>query len=240
MSDSENNKGVSIAMPAYNVSTLIGECLDSVVNQKHLSDYNYEVLVGVDGCSETKNRLLEIKHNYEFLKVFWFPKNVGTYVVRNTLAYKAIYNNLIFFDADDIMCDMFIHDVVGYLEIYPIVRFMYHNFGEGSWAGRRSKEPASGVFGIRTNVFKELGGFVEFRVSSDDEFRGRAMGSGYKTYNIVNKDLFFRRRHKKSLTGDPATKQGSAYRDVIYKEIRRLQSLGVRKINPVFGECESI
>jgi len=226
---------LSIAIPAYNVSTLIEECLDSVINQKHLSDYDYEILVGIDKCDETKDRLLEIRHNYEFLKIFWFPKNVGTYIVRNTLAYKAMYNNLIFFDADDIMCDILVHDVVECLKIYPIVRFMYHNFGEGSWAGRRAKEPASGVFGIRTNVFKELGGFTEFRVSSDDEFRGRAGRSGHKTCNIIDKDLFFRRRHKESLTGDPATKQGSAYRARIYKEISKLQRLRVRKINPVFG-----
>lgn len=229
-------QNLSIVIPAYDVVMFIEECLDSVVNQKNLS--NYEILVGIDGCNGTKNKLLEVKNNYKFLKVFWFPKNVGAYTVRNTLAYKVVYNNLIFFDADDIMCDILVHDVTEYLKTYQIVRFMYHNFGEGSWAGKRSKEPASGVFGIKTNVFKELGGFAEFRVSSDDEFRDRSRRLQYKTYNIVDKDLFFRRRHKNSLTGDPATRQGSAYRDAFYKKIRGLHCLGIKKMNTVFGECE--
>jgi len=227
---------VSILIPAYNASAFIEECLDSVANQEHLS--NYEILVGVDGCGDTKDKLLEIKHNYEFLKVFWLPKNVGAYITRNTLAYKSIYDNLIFFDADDIMHDTLVFNVTEGLKSFHIIRFMYHNFGEGSWAGRRATEPASGVFGIRTNVFKAIGGFVEFRVSSDDEFRGRSMSLGYKTGNIVDGDLFLRRRHKKSLTGDPATKQGSKYRDGFYKKIRKLQASGLGKINPVFGECE--
>jgi len=240
MSNSESNRKISIIIPAYNASMFIKECLDSVVNQKHLFDYDYEILVGVDECNETKEKLLEIRNNYKFLKVFWFQKNVGAYVVVNTLAYKAIYNNLVFFAADDIMCDTFVYNVVGCLDTYHVVRFMYHNFGEGSWAGKRSKEPASGVFGIKTDVFKELGGFVDFRVSSDDEFRGRVIRSGHKTCNIIDKDLFFRRRHKKSLTGDSATKQGSAYRDVIYKKIGELQRLGIKKIDPVFGQCVEI
>ena len=240
MLDSKTNRKITISIPAYDVSMFIEECLDSIVNQKHLSNYDYEILVGIDGCDKTKGKLLEIKHNYEFLKVFWFPKNVGGYVVRNTLAYKAMYNNLIFFDADDIMNDILVLNVIECLMTYPIVRFMYNNFGEGNWAGRRSKEPASGVFGIKNSVFKELGGFVEFRVSSDDEFRDRSMRLGYKTCNIVDKNLFFRRRHKKSLTGDLTTKSGSVYRSGIYKKIDELHQLRIKKINPVFGECELI
>lgn len=230
-----SDKKISIIIPAYNVDEFIEECLDSVINQKYLSSYSYEILVGVDGCNETKNRVLEIKDTYEFLKVFWFPKNVGPYIVRNTLAYKAIHNNLIFFDADDLMCDVFVSNITENLKTHHVVRFMYSNFGEGSWAGKRSREPASGVFGIRADVFKELGGFVKFRVACDDEFRNRVQRL-YSTYNIMDKDLFFRRRHTKSLTGNPATKQGSVYRADVSRKINTLACRGAKKIDPVFGE----
>lgn len=230
-------KKVSILIPAYNASIFIEECLDSIVKQEGLSNCSYEFLVGVDGCGETKEKLLAIKNNYEFLKCFWFPINVGAYVVRNTLAHESSYTNLIFFDVDDIMCDTLVYDVVEALKYYAIVRFMYHNFGEGSWAGRRSKEPASGVFGINAGVFKSLGGFSHFRVSSDDDFRYRAAISGYQTYNIMDKDLFLRRRHSKSLTGNIDTKQGSNYRKGIYKQIDNEHRLGIKKADMVLGEC---
>lgn len=229
------NNEVSIIIPAYNVRLFIEECLDSVVNQSNLLDYRYEIIVGVDGCSDTKDKLIEIKDNYEFLKVFWFPKNVGAYVVRNTLAYKAVYNNIVFFDADDVMYDDLVKTVVKCLTTHHITRFIYYNFGEGSWAGRYAKIPASGVFGIKTTAFKNVGGFMKFRVASDDEFRERSSIMGFTTFNILNKSLFLRRRHKKSLTGNPETRQGSDYREKVRNELRKLRSSS--KINPTFGEC---
>ena len=231
------NKTVSILIPAYKAEDFIEECLTSIINQKNLSEYSYEILVGVDGCEETKDKLLEIKSNYKFLKCFLFEKNVGAYIVRNTLAYESRNTNLIFFDVDDIMCDTLVHDVVGALKYNSIVRFMYYNFGEGKWAGRRSKEPASGVFGINVSAFKDLGGFADFRVSSDDDFRHRALMLGYKTCNIMDKDLFLRRRHNKSLTGNILTTQGSDYRKIIYKKIDDMHRLGIKRVDPVFEKC---
>jgi len=229
-----SNKKVSIIIPAYKADSFIEECLDSIKNQNNLLNYKYEVLVGIDACGKTKNKLLEIKDTYEFLKVFWFPINVGGYIVRNTLAYKANYCNFIFFDADDIMNNMLIDNVLVYLNKYHVVRFMYSNFGEGSWVGRKAPCTASGVFGIRANIFKKLGGFMKFRVSSDEDFRNRLARSVYKTADI-NENLFFRRRHRDSLTGDPLTRQKSDYRNNIHKEMQKLTN---KKIEPVFGKCE--
>lgn len=236
MSNNYNNKEVSIIIPAYKADSFIEECLDSIRSQNNLLNYKYEILVGIDACDKTKNKLLEIRDAYKFIKIFWFPTNVGGYIVRNTLAYNANYCNFIFFDADDIMSSILIDNVLEYLNEYPVVRFMYSNFGEGSWVGRKAPCTASGVFGIRANVFKSLGGFMKFRVSSDENFRNRLARSIYKTVNI-NENLFFRRRHKGSLTGDPLTRQRSDYRNNIHKEMQKLTN---KKIEPVFGEYQLI
>lgn len=235
----DQKSGVSIIVPVYRAAPFIEECLDSVYNQTYIKNgHKYEVLVGVDGCVETKKKVLEIKNKYDNLRVYWFPENNGAYKTRNTLAYKTNYNHLIFFDADDIMSESLISKSVVVLKDFDIVRYMYMNFGEGNWAGRRSKEPAPGVFGIKVSVFKELGGFLNFPVAVDDEFRDRAIRLGYKTFAFMDEDLFSRRRHKKSLTGDPKTTQGSDFRNKCIREIRKLGF--IRKAVPILGECEEI
>lgn len=49
---------ISVLIPAYNCDLYIEQCIDSVVNQEHTSDVKYEIIVGVDGCEKTLNKLI--------------------------------------------------------------------------------------------------------------------------------------------------------------------------------------
>jgi len=94
----------SVVIPAFEARAFIEECLVSVIFQPQfrMAD-DYEILVGVDGCPATLERVKQIRSRYPALRLFWFPKNSGPYIVRNTLAYQARGEFLIFFDADDVM-----------------------------------------------------------------------------------------------------------------------------------------
>ena len=125
--NTDNVYDVSVLIPAWKTAEYIEECLDSVYKQRPL-----EILVGVDGCQETLDKLLEIKYKYPNLKVFWSEENVGCYLIRNSLFRESVGNKIIFFDSDDIMMDELIPTVCHYLDEYDVVRF----------------KKLSGVFGV--------------------------------------------------------------------------------------------
>jgi hypothetical protein len=55
-------KPISVIIAAYNADKFIEECLDSVFNQTYFVDNEYyEVLVGVDGCEKTLDKLKMIQ-----------------------------------------------------------------------------------------------------------------------------------------------------------------------------------
>ena len=95
---------VSVVISAYKNDRFLIEAINSVV--KSAKNNNYEILLGVDNCQVTMSGLIKNKNLLpNTLKIYYFPK-VGTYVIRNTLANIAKYENLIFFDSDDIMNDV--------------------------------------------------------------------------------------------------------------------------------------
>ena len=62
------------------------------------------------------------------IKILFFNKKPGTYVIRNTLALESKYDNLIFFDSDDIMKDNTVTDVLKNLNSHDSVRLMLMMF----------------------------------------------------------------------------------------------------------------
>ena len=89
-------EGVSILIPAYKSEAFIEDCIYSLIHQKHTCDY--EILIGVDGCEET----LSVVKNIPNVGVYYSKENIGVFPMRNSLAKKAKFDNLLFFDSDDI------------------------------------------------------------------------------------------------------------------------------------------
>ena len=80
-----NTTTLSIIIPTFINPTMLSECLNSI---RGYSDC--EILVGIDGCEETLEYVKKNKYN-ENIRFFYFDKNNGPYIVRNSLAKIQIY-----------------------------------------------------------------------------------------------------------------------------------------------------
>ena len=148
-------------------------------------------------------------------------KNVGPYIIRNTLATKAKYDNLLFFDADDIMNNNMISTILSYYNESRPIRFKYLNFihGNNYLKGRPHSTVAHGVFFISKKIFDGVGGFQPWMCGADTEFMKRCSNNGIIDINISNY-IFYRRIHNQSLTQNKSTRYRSKIRDVAVKFIK--------------------
>ena len=100
-------KTCAIIIAAYNADKYILECIHSVKNQIPLEGWEYDIRIGVDGCQKTADVLRKNK-----IPFYWSEKNVGAYVMRNSLMYLRPADYYIYFDADDIMNHDFIFQCI--------------------------------------------------------------------------------------------------------------------------------
>jgi glycosyltransferase involved in cell wall biosynthesis len=200
---------ISIIIPAFKSVKFIDECIKSI------NIPGVEILIGVDCCIETYNH---IKH---LNGVFYFPKNVGPYVIKNTLVDIASNQDIIFFDADDIMVTESIIDIKNALQNSDYVRLNYLNFRETSekddWH-TDVKVNNDAVIAIKKDLFNSLNGFYPWRCGADSEFKYRLEHNNLKEGKIH--DLcYYRRIHGENLTMKEETCYGSAIRNEYLKII---------------------
>jgi len=200
---------ISIIIPAFKSVKFIDECIDSI------NIPGVEILIGVDGCEETYNH---IKH---LDGVFYFPKNVGPYVIKNTLVDIASNQDIIFFDADDIMVTESILDIKNALQKSDYVKLNYLNFREISEKDDWHTDVVmhdDAVIAIKKDLFNSLNGFYPWRCGADSEFAYRLDHNNLKKGKIH--DLcYYRRIHGENLTMKEETCYGSAIRNEYLKII---------------------
>lgn len=199
-------QGISIVITAYKAHNFISECLDSILCQHNIDFSKIEVLVGVDGCKETLNKLKEIKDKYNQirLKVVYFKNNRGTYITSNTLVTLTRYNNIIRFDSDDIMYPNMINTIMSQNEHYNVIRFNYHDFFDNNINNKRLyKTVGTGVFFITKQLFMLVGGFEDWACSADAELQNRL--ECIQREIRLKEPLFLRRVHNDSLTMNKET-----------------------------------
>jgi glycosyltransferase involved in cell wall biosynthesis len=201
---SKKTHNVTIIIPTYKNTKFLMECLNSVlVSAKKCS--NYEVLLGIDNCYETlklvSNKIYLLKEN---VKIFFFPKNVGPYVIRNTLAQKAKYEDILFFDSDDIMMENTLETLLGKFKDKKILKFKFYNFYDGKDYKDIENLQISpifshGVFLIKKDKLLSMNGFFGWKMGADAEFDERCAGNGH---NIAKLDIpiYYRRYHDFNLT----------------------------------------
>jgi len=222
----------SVIIPAYKATAFIGECLGSIVEQRRFQDFDdFEILLGIDGCEETRAKVEEIKHAYKNLKVFWFPENHGPYVVRNTLVQQSRGDYLIFFDADDVALSGLIDYCERQYHKPALSSFRYYIYGDMLKSG-----VSCGVFGIRRKDFDSLGGFMPWECAADTEFRWRAKRYGIQT-PVSMRALFYRRRHAGCLTRRKDTGKGSPLRKQ-YSRMILNRSIRTKKVPVKTAPCE--
>lgn len=235
------NEGVSICVTAWHTQDYIEECLDSIEKQSYFKNFDkFEVLVAVDGCEETLNKLKEIKHKYRKIKVYYSHENKGTYVLSNTLMSMAKYKYIIRFDSDDIMCEDMVYEIMSAKKGYDIVRYSYLDFidGEDIKQGKMSQTYAFGTIMADKKFFKKFGGYRPLPCAADSDFLSRTKKFAKVFY--INTPLFYRRRHSESLTTRPETNMQSAIRNEIRKTIHVANTLKEAKIKMVTTELVEV
>lgn len=193
-------EGISICITAYNADKYIEECLDSVKAQTWFKKHsNWEIIVGIDGCEKTLEKMMSIQNKYKKLKILMMEKNYGTYITTNTIMSEARYKNLLRFDSDDIMLPEMVETLMQFADDYDFLMFSFQNFGLND----KIFKFAHGVTLQKSWVFDKFGGYQPWRCSADDEYRERLKKFVNMAY--IPKILFKRRIHEESLTQAPET-----------------------------------
>ena len=222
-----NTKLLSIIIPTFNNTNFLIECLESIVTS--IGDNICEILVGIDSCQKT---LSLVKKNIfdQRISFYYFDKNVGPYVVKNSLSKISNSNNILFFDSDDIMDKNMVGDVIDGLYNYDCVKPVYINFKDGSGINLNSKKLlGEGVFGIKKSVFNKMNGFEPWMCAADSDFMGRLYKNRHKL-KFTNKINFYRRIHKNGLTSRSDTGMSSPLRSKYAKLSKNKKDFGPLKI----------
>lgn len=218
----------SIIIPAYNSEMWIEDCLDSIQNQTYFrdDDNEYEILIGIDNCKNTLIKMKDIWHKYNNIRVFWMKKNMGCYLIRNTLIPLSKYDNIIIFDSDDIMKENMIEEIYYNIDDNDVIRYKYINFEHPFDLNNVNnfKENTFYSFGtifFKKKVFFKYNGFMNWVCSADSEFVFKIIANKEFKIKELNKFLLYRRIHDNNLTKCNLTKYKS--------EIRELYSIYIQK-----------
>ena len=187
---------LSVIIPAYKAIKYIDECIASIKG-------DCEILIGVDACEETYNHIRHLEN------VYYFKENVGPYVIKNTLVDEAKYDDILFFDSDDIMAPGTIERIIEALNSKDYVKLSYIDF---------IKKPllsgivySNAVIGIKKSVFNSINGFYPWRCSADTELTYRLEHNNFSCKTIPDV-CYYRRLHQDNLTVKKETGHGSPIR----------------------------
>jgi glycosyltransferase involved in cell wall biosynthesis len=234
------NYDLSIVIPTYKNVTYIEEMLNSIGNAK--SNYSIEVLIGIDCCEETKNFVINNNKKFkDYINFYYFNSNLGPYIIRNSLAYIAKSDKILFVDSDDILHKDIFDETIKNLLTFDIIRFKFYNFLNNNDLKNFDKKNINsfhsiGQFGIKKNKFLELNGFEPWICAADSEFKNRSFANNLKIIN-TNKILYYRRRHTNSLTSNTNTNHTSKIR-LDYNKIinQRVKEKNFKKLQALFTD----
>lgn len=237
----ETKESFSIILTAYKTEKFIEECLDSIESQTYFENNdNYEILVGVDGCENTLNKLNEIKDKYRNLYIYMMKENRGTYMTTNALLNLIKYENVIRFDTDDIMEPNLVEDLVDFKNINDddVIKLGYSDWREGKKINDYVLVN-DGIIYFKKSVMDDIaGGYMPWECAADSELisrlKGRVKISG------LNKRLFIRRIHDNSLTKKNDTGYGSLLRRNYNAQIKSVYRDDEVKIERVSNELQII
>ena len=218
--DEIHNEMVSFIIPAYKSSEYIEECLDSIQKQ----NCKKEILVGVDGCEETLNKVKEIIQKYRDIRVYYFSVNHGTYIVLNTLMKLAVGDYLCIFGSDDIMQENLSTICLREIISCDILRCCGVNFSGNDLSVTSGRKTMYGVQFFRREIAEIMGGYAYWRCGADSDFLNRAETIGLKV-GKTSRIVMFRRLHDTNLTVIQEYKKGFAYRNKVIEltEQRKLE-----------------
>ena len=234
----KTKEGISICLTAWQTQNYIEECLDSIEAQTYFEDFNdYEILLGIDACQETLEKVKKIQYKYRNLRVFMMNKNVGTYVTSNTVMSKAKYDWFLRFDTDDVMFPNMVEVLMKNKQDADFVRFNMQNFPKDNKLGYKEFVQAEGQMLFSRQVFETYGGYQNWLCGADSEFITRLKNR--IKFIKINEVLFKRRVHDNGLTSRKDTSLTSGIREK-YKNYIKDHSRFVSVIPTVTTECTEL
>lgn len=229
----------SIILSAYQTQDFIEECLDSIKKQTYFENNNqYEILVGVDGCSTTLKKLLEIQHKYQNLIIHVMRDNKGLFMTTNALLNLVKYENVIRFDTDDIMETTLIAEVANFKKLndVDIIKLGYSDWKKGEKISDHV-QVNDGIIYFKKSVMDNLaGGYMPWDCAADSELIARLIDK--VKISSIPKRLFIRRLHDNNLTVKSDTNYNSTKRKNYVKQIKRVYSKDEVKIERICNEIE--
>jgi glycosyltransferase involved in cell wall biosynthesis len=213
-------KKISIIIPTFGNPIMLSECLNSIQTNN-----DYEIIVGIDGCQETLDYVKNNKFNQNII-FYYFEKNVGPYVVKNSLSNIASSDIILFFDSDDIMKENMIPEILEKMKTNEFVKPMYSDFtNTPNYNITKSNKYGEGVFAIKKELFLSMNGFEPWPVAADSDFKGRLYKNNIK-FQYTNNVVFHRRVHPNSLTQKKETGLASSLRGKYYSISKNKTNFG--------------
>jgi glycosyltransferase involved in cell wall biosynthesis len=225
-------KTCAIIIAAYNADKYILECYNSVKNQIPLEGYSVDIRVGVDGCQKTADVLRKNK-----IPFYWSEKNVGAYIIRNSLCAIAPADCYSIFDADDVMFPEYLNKSLSLNADAVMTAKINCNEKLKPIQGARIEK--GGAITFTHGVLERVGGFYGVRCAADTDFMYRCIDAGFEIFEI-KEPLYYRRRHSGSLTKKSDTGIGSHYRKKVWRDMCEKREQGIIKIKPTVVELKKI
>ncbi len=121
----EGDKDLSIIVPVYNCKEFCVQCLNSVLSQQ--TSYSYEIIVVDDGSEDGLAEYLKENNLFEKIVYLRIP-NSGQGFARNRGLEASSGKRIMFLDADDMLMDGAIEELMGYSE--DLVQCGFETFGD--------------------------------------------------------------------------------------------------------------
>lgn len=224
-------KKISFVVIAYNEEKNILTTLESILNQKGLSDY--EVIVVNDGSKDNTSRLVcefAIKHKY--VKLIDNKINRGRGFARQAGLHAAKGRYIAFIDADILLPENWLERAMPYLEQFDAVGGIAIPDGDSTYICQKfclQPKPllhTSGITGsnsiYKRSVFDKIIVDPQLRGGEDTDINLKMIQSGYKI-KLLN-DLIVNHKEdmtfKKSLNRMFSFGKGATHLLNVYKKIR--------------------
>ena len=220
------NEKLSIIIPTFGNPVYLDECLKSVVTS--IKNLPCEILVGVDNCQETFDFIINNSFDNR-IRFFKFEKNVGPYIIKNSLSKISKSDYILFFDSDDIMTEQLIQDIMNKKITHALIKPMYLDFN--GYVKNINKvinitnTYGEGVFGVDKKLFLNMNGFEGWKCAADSDLMSRLYKNKVKLTH-TKKIGFYRRIHSNSLTQHPDTNMSSKIRSNYSSISRRKKDFG--------------
>ena len=221
-------KTCTVLIPAWRCENYIIDCVKSVRSQTEHPGWTYDVRIAVDACPDTARVLQQAGIDF-----YYSSRNVGPYVLRNTMTALHPSEAFAYFDADDWMLPGYLSASLEALETCDLVMTGKYQLKSGS---RKPIPPEKGgAMTYTAELVQTLGGFAPERVAADSDFLIRAGRAGFLHRNI-NTPLYVRRLHSNSLTRGGSHRYGSPARIEAWERMTKYRDTQGNYIKPVTTE----